>query len=180
MQLLARLRSGRRLLIVLALLGVAVFLVGVALLFFSSGTTTAASEQPIKFNHKAHAENGIPCQFCHSSVQKSPSAGIPSVSLCMGCHQYVATESEEIQKLAGYWERQEPVPWERVHELPSYVQFNHAAHIAGNVGCGSCHGDVANMTTAEQVVEMTMGFCLDCHKEQENKEVLRDCVTCHY
>lgn len=98
----------------------------------------------------------------------------------MGCHQAVATDSSEIQKLAGYWERQETIPWERVYEQPSFVHFNHSPHIAAGVSCGSCHGDVARMTTAEEVVDMTMGFCLDCHAEQENKEALYDCAICHY
>jgi hypothetical protein len=97
----------------------------------------------------------------------------------MGCHEYVATEHPEIQELTGYWERQEPIPWQRVYDLPSFAFFNHAPHISAGVSCGSCHGDVANMTVAEPAVEMTMGFCLDCHAEQENKDALYDCLICH-
>jgi c(7)-type cytochrome triheme protein len=97
----------------------------------------------------------------------------------MGCHTYIATDSQKIHKLAEYWEKQEPIPWVRVNQQPSYVYFNHASHVAAGVGCGSCHGDVADMTVAEPVVNMNMGFCLDCHAEQENKDALYDCAVCH-
>jgi c(7)-type cytochrome triheme protein len=161
------------------MLGLVLVVVGVIFLLIRS-ETSAEDEQPIAFNHEAHAQNNIQCQFCHSGVRNSFAAGIPSVELCMGCHQAVATDSSEIQRLAGYWERQEPIPWQRVYEQPSYVHFNHSPHIAAGVSCGSCHGDVARMTVAEQAVDMTMGFCLDCHNEQENKDALDDCAICHY
>jgi len=178
MRRLSGLTSRRRLLMGAAVLGLILVLIAAYFIFFRS-ETTAESDQPIAFNHSAHAQNGISCQFCHVGVTKSPVAGIPSVELCMGCHQYVATDSAEIQKLTGYWERQEPIPWKRVNQQPRYVFFNHQSHIAAGVNCGSCHGDVANMTVAEPVVDMTMGFCLDCHAEQENKEALYDCLVCH-
>lgn len=99
----------------------------------------------------------------------------------MGCHEHVNTESPEIQKLTGYWERGEAIPWERIHDQPDYVHFTHQPHIAAGVSCGSCHGDVASMTIPEQQVDMTMGWCLDCHAEQENKkDALWDCAICHY
>lgn len=97
----------------------------------------------------------------------------------MGCHTHIATDSPEIQEVAEYWAEQKPIEWKRVHEQPSYVYFNHQAHIAANVSCGSCHGNVASMGVAEQVVNMNMGFCLDCHAEQDNKDELYDCVVCH-
>jgi c(7)-type cytochrome triheme protein len=97
----------------------------------------------------------------------------------MGCHSHIATGKPEIVKLASYWEKQEPIPWVRVNRQPSYVYFNHSSHISAGVNCGSCHGDVANMKEAESVVKMNMGFCLDCHAEQENKDALYDCAVCH-
>jgi hypothetical protein len=180
MRIPAGLSPGRRLLFGAAALAVLMLLIAAYLLFFRSETTTAATDQPIKFNHQVHAQNNIQCQFCHSGVTKGPAAGIPSVEFCMGCHQTVATESPEIIKLAEYWDRQEPIPWERVNDQPSYVHFNHHSHIAAGVSCGSCHGDVANMTAAESVVNINMGFCLDCHAEQDNKDALWDCAVCHY
>lgn len=179
MRILAGLSPRWQFLLGTAVLTVIVLLVvGIYFLAFRSDTE-AASEQPIAFNHETHAQNGIQCQFCHSGVDNSPAAGIPSVAFCMECHEHVATDSSEIQKLAGYWERQEPIPWKRVNQQPSYVFFNHQNHIAGGVTCGSCHGDVASMTVAEPVTEMNMGFCLDCHKEQEDKQALTDCLVCH-
>lgn len=177
MRRLASLSFRQRLIVGGAVLGgVALIL---ALLIVVIAQTSAADEQPLAFSHKTHAQNGIQCQFCHVGVAKGPVAGIPSVEKCMGCHTYIATDSPEIQKLQGYWERQEPIPWKRVNVQPSYVYFNHSSHVAAGVSCGSCHGAVAEMTVAEPVVEMTMGFCLDCHAEQENKDALWDCAVCH-
>jgi hypothetical protein len=159
-----------------AAVGLVVVVIVLLLIVSAAG---ADDEQPIAFKHNIHAENGIQCQFCHTGVYQSPVAGIPSVEKCMGCHTYVKTDSQEIHRLAEYWEKQEPIPWVRVNQQPSYVYFNHASHVAAGVGCGSCHGDVANMTVAEPVVNMNMGFCLDCHAEQENKDALYDCAVCH-
>ncbi|RPJ01930.1 MAG: hypothetical protein EHM39_02585 [Chloroflexi bacterium] len=179
MRRLSRLSPRQRVLMGGAAAGLAVVLI-ILLVLVVGAVTGSDDEQPIAFAHNTHAKNGIQCQYCHSGVYKSPVAGIPSVEKCMGCHQHIATESPEIQKLAGYWEDQEPIPWVRVNEQPSYVYFNHAAHIAASVSCGSCHGNVANMTVAEPVVDMNMGFCLDCHEEQgDKKEALWDCVVCH-
>jgi len=178
MRMLGSLSSRQRLLAGVAVIGL-LALVVVVVLLVSGGQTGAASEQPLAFNHEIHAQRGIQCQFCHYGVTKSPSAVIPSVELCMGCHEYVRTDSPIIQDLAGYWERQEPIPWKRVYQQADYVYFNHQSHIAGGVTCGACHGDVAGMTVAHQVVEHTMGFCLGCHADQENKDALYDCAVCH-
>jgi hypothetical protein len=176
MRRLTSLLIKRRLLMGGAAGGLVVVVVVLLLIVNAAG---AGDEQPIAFEHNTHAENGIQCQFCHTGVYKSPAAGIPSVEKCMGCHTYIATDSNQIKKLAGYWERQEPVPWVRVNQQPSYVYFNHVSHVSAGVSCGACHGDVANMTVAESVVNMNMGFCLDCHAEQENKDALHDCAVCH-
>lgn len=139
----------------------------------------AGDEQPIAFEHNTHAKNGIQCQFCHTGVYRSTAAGIPSIGKCMGCHTYIATDSNKINKLARYWERQAPIPWRRVNQQPSYVYFNHASHVSASTSCGACHGDVANMTVAERAAHMNMGFCLDCHAEQDCKDALYDCAVCH-
>lgn len=178
MRRLAGLSLRQRLLIGGMAAGLLVVLIVVLLLILTS-TTNAADAQPIKFDHSKHIVNGIQCQFCHAGVTQGPVAGIPSVEFCMGCHANIATDSPEIKKLAGYYERHEPVPWVRVYELPDYVYFNHYPHIAAGVSCGSCHGDVANMTVAQQAARMTMNFCLDCHSEQKNSDMLKDCTICH-
>jgi hypothetical protein len=180
MRRLASLSTTQRLLLGGAVVvGVVVVLVVILLILTSTGTD-AADNQPIAFNHSIHAANAIDCQFCHYGVTKGPAAVIPSVEKCWGCHQYVATDNPEIQKIAEHWNAHEPIEWRRVNQEPSYVYFTHQSHIAAGVNCGSCHGDVANMTVAEEVVEMNMGFCLSCHRDQgENADFLTDCVTCH-
>lgn len=135
--------------------------------------------QPIAFTHKVHLEKGLQCAFCHAGVDQGPDARIPSVSLCMTCHQVIATDKPEIKKLAQYKARGEDVPWQRVYgfEPSSHVKFNHAPHIRAGVDCATCHGDLHTMTVAERKVDHTMGFCVQCHK-QNNAPI--DCVTCHF
>jgi hypothetical protein len=134
--------------------------------------------QPIEFSHAHHvAEVGIDCQFCHAYARRGPVAGIPSVQRCAGCHQTVLSERPEIVKVLEYWDNKEPIPWVRVHDLPDYVRFSHKPHIRAGVNCADCHGDVASMEAAVQVESLSMGWCLDCHKE---REASRDCLVCHY
>jgi len=150
-----------------------------AVLFVVSNAQ-AAPEQPIAFNHESMVQKGIACQYCHSGVTKSPVAGIPSVEKCMGCHETNETNSPEIKKLAGYWERQEPIQWVRINQLPRFVYFSHQVHIVGaGLNCERCHGDVGHMTVTRPVVSMNMGFCLSCHQQQPNAKPLIDCLTCH-
>jgi hypothetical protein len=142
------------------------------------GVATDPAGQPIAFSHAHHAgQYEIKCEFCHAYARRGPVAGIPSVERCVGCHRSILTEQPEIQKLLAYWENEEPIPWVRVHNLPDYVRFNHKAHIRADVGCENCHGDVRRMEIAQQVEPLTMGWCLDCHKE---REASRDCLVCHY
>ncbi len=152
-----------------------------ALAFMASTSYASPVPQPIAFNHKIMVVTaGIDCVFCHSDVNRSPSAGIPSVEKCMGCHKTIATTSPEIVKVANYYNSGQPIPWQRVNILPRFVYFSHEAHIvAGKQNCENCHGDVANMTVDVPVVRMNMGWCLRCHTKQPNGEQLRDCVTCH-
>ena len=134
--------------------------------------------QPIAFSHARHvARAGIDCQFCHAYARRGPVAGIPSVERCAGCHRTILTERPEIERVLGYWERREPIPWVRVHDLPDYVRFSHKAHVRAGVDCSTCHGDVASMSIARQAESLSMGWCVDCHAE---REASRDCVICHY
>jgi len=180
MRRLASLSTTQRLLLGGAVVVGAVIVLAVVILILTRSGTDAADNQPIAFNHSRHAANGVDCQFCHYGVTKGPAAVIPSVEKCWGCHQYVATDNPEIKKIATYWNEQRPIEWARVNELPTYAFFTHQPHIAAGVNCGSCHGDVANMTVAQPAVDLTMGFCLSCHRSQEeNVDFLTDCVTCH-
>lgn len=144
--------------------------------FFSLHDTPV---QPIAYTHKAHLANGMVCTDCHTSVETGPMASIPGVEFCMVCHQMMAAEKPEIKKLAAYQERGEDVPWQRVYDYPpsAHVKFHHAAHIRAGVDCAHCHGDMTQQTVAVRVVDMTMGFCVDCHRE---KQASIDCITCHF
>jgi hypothetical protein len=140
----------------------------------------AASTQHISFDHKSMVEAGMDCLFCHTGATKSPAAGIPSVESCMGCHKLIDIDSPEILELAAYWDRQEPMGWERVNRLPRFVYFSHRVHVVvASLNCERCHGDVGQMAEARPVVRMNMGWCLGCHEQQPNARQLRDCIVCH-
>ena len=137
-----------------------------------------APEQPIKYSHKVHAGYlGIPCQYCHTYARRGPIAGVPTVKRCMGCHDLVATDLPEVEKLAGYLEREEPIEWTKVYDLRDHTHFYHDRHVKAGVECATCHGDVPSMETMTRVREMTMGFCVDCHRQQG---AALDCVACHH
>lgn len=144
--------------------------------FFNSRPTPV---QPIAFTHKVHLANGLQCTNCHVGVDEGPDARIPSVNFCMTCHQVIAKDKPEIKKVAAYRARGEDIPWQRVYgfEPSAHVKFNHAPHIRAGVQCAACHGDMTTQTVAERKVDHTMGFCIQCHK-QEKASI--DCVTCHF
>ncbi|MBI3510381.1 MAG: c-type cytochrome [Bacteroidetes bacterium] len=139
--------------------------------------------QPIKFSHKIHADiNGIQCVYCHTGVEKSKTAGIPPIMVCMNCHKVIdqnqagTDESKaEIAKIYfatgwdpkthAYSNPQHPVVWNKVHVLPDHVFFSHQQHVVvGKLQCDNCHGDVKKMTTIEQQRPLTMGWCINCHR----------------
>jgi hypothetical protein len=144
--------------------------------------TQTPPDQPIQFPHKTHVGIGAQCTFCHAGVQWGPNAGLPTISKCWGCHQQVQKKSPELDKLAGYVERNEPIPWVPVAIMPEFVKFNHQPHIQAGVACTDCHGDIPQMTVAEPQPGMNMGWCLSCHQRMapEKWTRLSDCATCHY
>jgi hypothetical protein len=138
--------------------------------------------QPIDFPHRIHHFNeiGIECQECHPGVTQGARAGLPSVNLCMTCHEDIGNPGDpRIQMLRSTAERGEDLAWQRVYGFveESHVRFNHAPHVRAGVDCATCHGDLTSMTVAERVVEHTMGFCVNCH---EQRGASNDCLTCHY
>jgi hypothetical protein len=135
--------------------------------------------QPIPFPHKTHIAKQAMCTDCHETVERGPVAGIPSVKTCMICHSQIATDRPLIKEVTSYSERGVEIPWQRVYGFPheAHVRFNHAPHIRANVECSKCHGDIPNMTVAERAVDHTMGFCVNCHRENKAPN---DCLTCHY
>ncbi|GJM30887.1 MAG: cytochrome c [Cyclobacteriaceae bacterium] len=126
-----------------------------------------APKQPIAFSHKLHAgQFEIDCNYCHTGVRKSKSANIPSANICMNCHGQILTESPEIQKIYAAIENNRPIEWVRVHNLPDLAYFNHAQHVAvGDQECQTCHGEIQEMEVVEQFAPLTMGWCINCHKE---------------
>lgn len=129
--------------------------------------TGYAPVQPIPFSHKIHAgQYKIDCNYCHTGVRKSKHANIPSPNICMNCHKAVATNKEWIKELYGYVERNEPIKWTRVHNLPDLAYFNHAQHVkVAGLECQECHGPVEEMETMYQYSTLTMGWCIDCHRK---------------
>ncbi|GHA73129.1 cytochrome c [Pontibacter akesuensis] len=123
--------------------------------------------QPIAFSHKLHAgEHQINCNYCHTTVYKSKSASIPSANICMNCHSQIQTESPEIQKIYRAIERNRPIEWVRVHNLPDLAYFNHSQHTqVGGIECQTCHGPIQEMDVVYQYSPLTMGWCIDCHRE---------------
>ena len=148
-------------------------------------TTNYQPAQPIEFSHKIHAgDNGIDCNYCHTSARTSKHSGIPSANVCMNCHTYISegpiAGTTEIQKIydavgfdpstrtyiEGY--EQKPIEWVRIHNLPDHAYFNHSQHVvAGGLECQDCHGPVEEMDVLYQYSELTMGWCIDCHRETE-------------
>jgi mono/diheme cytochrome c family protein len=142
-------------------------------------------EQPIAFSHKVHAgENGVDCNYCHTSARKSKHSGIPSANVCMNCHTYInegtitgTTEISKIYEAVGFdpdsktyieGYEQQPIKWVRIHNLPDLSYFNHSQHVvAGKVECQTCHGPIEEMDVVYQHAELTMGWCIDCHRTTE-------------
>jgi hypothetical protein len=129
--------------------------------------------QPIKFSHAVHAgQNATECFYCHSSAPYSKSAGIPPVNVCMNCHLIVRNGTRsgayEISKIISHFESQKPIEWTKVHNLPDHVFFSHAQHVsAGKVDCSECHGNVKEMDQIRQVSDLSMGWCINCHRTRK-------------
>lgn len=123
--------------------------------------------QPIAFSHKLHAgEHQINCNYCHTSVYKSESANIPSANICMNCHSQIKKDSPEIRKIYNAIERNRPIEWVRVHNLPELAYFNHSQHTqVGGIECQTCHGPIEQMDVVYQYSPLTMGWCVNCHRE---------------
>ena len=158
-----------------------------SILGFDDGPT-----QPIAFPHTVHVQQaGLDCQFCHRTVSTDEAAGVPAVQQCMFCHDFLRidgtksaspTAAAEIAKLRAYFhgadgEPPKPIDWVRVHRLPDHVQFLHYPHIQAGFTCSTCHGDVGAMEKVQQVRNLKMRDCVDCHR-QNNAPT--DCTTCHY
>lgn len=156
-------------------------------------------EQPIAFPHKVHAgDNKIPCLYCHYAARTSRHAGIPPASVCMNCHNILEKQTVEIEKLKEAVQESRPIRWVKIHNLPDFVYFNHSQHVLSGVKCQTCHGPIETMTRVQQFAPLTMGWCLQCHREHAKlptndfqRSLLSisrrqqpvaglDCASCHY
>lgn len=124
-----------------------------------------AKTQPVPFSHRHHVgEIGMDCRYCHQSVETSAFAGIPPTELCIGCHNQIWSDSPMLEPVRASFKNDEPLRWARIHDLPDYAYFNHSAHLTAGVGCSSCHGRVDEMPLMWRHADLTMGWCLDCHR----------------
>lgn len=127
-----------------------------------------APPQPVPFSHKLHAGDlGMDCVYCHTTVEDAAFAAVPPTATCMNCHAQVATDSPQLALVRRAYETGEPIPWVRVHMLPDYANFDHSVHVAAGVGCASCHGRIDQMEVVYQAESLSMGWCLDCHRNPE-------------
>jgi len=164
-------------LIAVAAAAVAITVIGFFWYFGSPGYTDVGYRplQPIAYSHKLHAGDlGLDCRYCHSTVEESAHANIPSTQTCMNCHKLILPESEKLLPVRESWGKKTPIEWVRVHKLPDYAYFNHSAHLNAGIGCASCHGNVAQMKEVMQVKPLSMGWCLDCHRNPESYIRLRE------
>jgi hypothetical protein len=124
-----------------------------------------AVAQPIAFDHRIHVTGlRIDCRYCHADAERTASAGLPSTKQCVACHSRTWMSTSVMAPVRRSLETGRPITWARVTQLPDFVYFDHAIHVDRGVGCETCHGRVDRMATAEQAAPLTMGWCLDCHR----------------
>jgi Zn ribbon nucleic-acid-binding protein len=132
-------------------------------------------DQPVPFSHEHHVAGlGIDCRYCHTSVETSASAGMPSTATCMNCHARIWNQSPLLEPVRASYRTGESLEWTRVHDLPDFVYFNHSVHVAAGVGCASCHGRVDKMPLMWREHSLHMDWCLDCHRNPEPHRRPRD------
>jgi len=131
--------------------------------------------QPVPFGHKHHVQGlGIDCRYCHTTVEESAFAGIPSTKVCMSCHSVVWNDSEMLEPVRESYREDRSIEWTRVHDLPDFSYFNHSIHVRQGVGCSTCHGRVDQMPLMWQTEPMQMAWCLECHRDPVAKIRPRD------
>ncbi len=125
-------------------------------------------DQPIVFDHRHHVrDDGIDCLYCHYEAERSKFAGAPPTSVCMNCHSQVWQVSARLAPVRESWFTEQPIHWQRVHQLPGFVYFDHSAHVSHGVGCEECHGRVDLMGQVYPTAPLTMKWCLDCHTDPD-------------
>jgi hypothetical protein len=169
-------------LLVLGAIGAATYVPTVLGLGVSPETTDVGynPDQPVPYSHALHVgQLGLDCLYCHNTVDKADFAALPPTQTCMNCHTAVRTNSELLKPVRDSWRTGESIPWVEVHDLPDFAYFSHSAHVNKGVGCVSCHGRVDQMANegVHQVKNLSMGWCLDCHRKPEEHLRPKDQVT---
>ena len=125
-----------------------------------------AIDQPVHFSHKHHVTGmGIDCRYCHTTVEVSAFAGVPRTETCMTCHSQIWTEAPILEPVRASFRDNKAIEWNRVHDLPDFVYFNHSIHVSQGIGCQSCHGQVDQMPLMMKAHTLNMELCLDCHRD---------------
>jgi len=154
---------------IVVLIGVVALMGWLGLTLFRSRYVTRQDEvvpQPVPFSHNHHTAGlGIDCRYCHTSVERSATAGIPPIATCINCHKQIWTNAELLEPIRAAYASKTPVQWTKVNDLPDYVYFNHSVHVAKGIGCVSCHGRVDKMPLMYQAQPLTMEWCLSCHRD---------------
>lgn len=135
-----------------------------------------AVKQPIPFSHKQHIKTGLECSSCHPMAGSGEEAGIPTAADCMICHQAIKTDRPAMKILASYYNNKKEIPWIRVYRLPGFVFFSHKDHVTAKVDCEDCHGPVRQEEVVSKERDLSMNFCVDCHRA---RKISFSCNTCH-
>lgn len=160
------------------------FLVGLAigaliLLLLIGVGFTSRTGQPISFNHKKHAEQGLECDACHRYYKTQNFSGLPDIATCLECHKEPITKSLEEEKIRQFQKKGEEIPWKQIYEEPDHVFFSHRRHVVlGKIQCQTCHGNIGQTEKppSKPWVKMTMDWCMNCHVKNK---VTNDCIACH-
>ena len=160
-------------LLVLGVVGAATYVPVVGGLGLSPENTDVGyrPHQPVPYSHALHVgQLGLDCRYCHTTVDKAGFAAIPPTQTCMNCHTGVKTQSPKLQAVRDSWTSGKSIPWVKVHDLPDYAYFNHSAHVNKGVSCVSCHARIDHMGEegVHQAKNLSMAWCLDCHRNPEH------------
>ncbi len=132
---------------------------------FTTAVSTAI-DQTVPFSHKHHVgDDGIDCRYCHTSVETSSFAGLPSTEICMSCHSQIWTNAAMLEPVRASFRTGQSLSWTRVHDLPDFVYFNHSIHVNKGIGCSTCHGRVDQMPLMWKVNTLYMQWCVNCHRD---------------
>ncbi len=122
--------------------------------------------QPVQYSHKLHAgDMGMDCRYCHYQVEYARPANVPTTKVCMNCHTLVSVDKPNLLLVQESWGNQTSLEWTRIHKVPEYAYFDHSAHMRASIGCVTCHGNVRGMEVVQQEEPLSMGWCLECHRD---------------